>query len=107
MVWPDLTTGPAPMISGWTTRLFGGAVLGTVTMAALAPSTTAVGSPALSGTATPVAVGSGVVADTTSIKKKMVSVAPTPAWVLPLTPKASTGGIATSNREPTCRSEEH
>src|SRR5665647_296907 len=101
MVWPDLTTGPEPLISGWTTSFVGAAVLGTVMMAALAPSTMAVGNPALGGTATPVAVGSGVLAETTSIKKTMVSVGPTPAWVLPVAPKASAGGMATSNRQPT------
>jgi len=48
-------------------------------LADLAPSTVAVGSPALGGTATPVAVVSGVLAEITSIKKTIVSVGPMPA----------------------------
>src|ERR1035437_9345437 len=100
MVEPDLTTGPAPLISSWTTRVVGGAVLGTVICAALAPSTVAVGSPALGGTAAPVAAGSVVLAETTAIRNRAVSVGPNPACALPWAPNASAGGIATSNVEP-------
>src|SRR5665811_1194168 len=101
MFWPALTTGPAPLISGWMISFVGAAVLGTVITAALAPSTFAVGSPALGGTAAPVAVASGVLAETRSMKKTIVSVGPKPACALPSAPKASTGGIATSNLDPT------
>src|SRR5450759_2992283 len=102
MLTPDLTTRPAPLISGWTISVVGAAVLGTVIWAGLAPSTTTVGSPALGRTATPVAVFSGVLAETRSMKKRTVSVGPKPAWALPAAPKASAGGIAISNRDPTC-----
>src|SRR5664279_200582 len=83
------------------TRVVGAVVLGTVIVAALAPSTTAVGSPGLGATGAPVAVASGVLAETRSIKNRTVSVGPNPAWVLPVGPKASAGGIARSNLEPT------
>src|ERR1035438_2942268 len=99
MFWPAWTTEPAPLISGWTTRVVGGAVLGTVTCAALAPSTVTVGSPALCGTAAPVAVARGVLAETRSIRNRTVSVGPKPACALPWEPKASTGGVATSHLE--------
>jgi len=54
-----------------------------VICAALAPSTVAVGSPALGATAVPLAVANGVLADSSWMKKTIVSLGPKPAWALP------------------------
>ena len=74
MRWPDLTTAPRPLSSGWTTNFTGAGVLGTVIWAGLAPSTMTVGSPAFGWTVTPPAFASGVRAEPGQTRKTIVSV---------------------------------
>ena len=85
-VWPDVTAGPVPLISGWTTSVVGASPFAGVMVGVPSFASSTVGSPAGGVTASPSARVGIVLASVTSIARSAVSFWP---------------GLASSTRVPT------